>query len=91
MIDAPLLFECKLDKLCDKVMGVISKRELQIERIVARDDIDYETAEKRLNAQESNDFYLRRCDVIIENNNNIGAMEKEIKKIAEECGMVKKY
>ena len=47
IIDAPLLFECGLDKLCDKVIGVISKRDLQIERIIARDNIDYNQAESR--------------------------------------------
>ena len=31
IIDAPLLFESQLDKICDKIIGVISKRELQEE------------------------------------------------------------
>ena len=84
IIDAPLLFECKLDLLCDKVIGIISRRELQIDRIVARDNIDYDTAEKRLNAQENNEFYVKNCDIIIENNNNIEDMEYKIKRIAEE-------
>ena len=56
IIDAPLLFECELDKLCNSVVGIISKREMQIERIVARDNVDYEIAEKRLNAQETNEI-----------------------------------
>ena len=81
IIDAPLLFECGLEKLCDKVIGVISKRDLQIERIVARDNIDYEQAESRLNAQEDNEFYIKRCDVIIENNNDIEDIEKKISNI----------
>ena len=82
IIDAPLLFECELDKLCDKVIGIISKRDLQIERIVARDNIDYENAEKRLNAQESNEFYISKCDEIIENNNDIFHIENLVKEIA---------
>lgn len=85
IIDAPLLFECELDKLCDIVIGIISKREMQIERIVARDNVDYESAEKRLNAQQTNKFYIKKCDEIIENNNNLVNIEKEVKKI------VKKY
>ena len=85
IIDAPLLFECELDKLCDIVIGIISKREMQIERIVARDNVDYESAEKRLNAQQTNKFYIKKCDEIIENNNNLVNIEKEVKEI------VKKY
>ena len=81
IIDAPLLFECGLEKLCDKVIGVVSKRNLQIERIVARDNIDYQEAESRLNAQEDNEFYIKRCDVIIENNNDIKDIEEKLKDI----------
>jgi len=83
IIDAPLLFECELDKLCNVIIGVISKKELQIERIVARDNIDYEHAEKRINAQASNQKYISKCDEIIENNNNINDIEEKIKRIAK--------
>lgn len=81
IIDAPLLFECGLDKLCDKIIGVVSQRKLQIERIVTRDNIDSKHAEKRLQAQESNEFYIKQCDIIIENNNDIQDIEKKIKKL----------
>lgn len=87
IIDAPLLYECGLDEICDKVIGVISKRELQLDRIVARDNIDYESAEKRLQAQESNEFYIQRCDKIIENNDDLGYIEKHVDEIAIEYGI----
>ena len=83
IIDAPLLFECELERLCDKVIGIISQKELQIERIIERDSINYEQAQKRLNAQENNEFYIKKCDVIIENNNDLSFIEKEIKNIAD--------
>ncbi len=90
IIDAPLLFECELDKLCDKVIGIISKRELQLERIVARDNVDYENAEKRLNAQESNEFYKEKCDEIIENNNDIFKIGNLVKEIASKYNIITK-
>lgn len=40
IIDVPLLFETNLDKICDKTIGVIAKRETCIERIIKRDNID---------------------------------------------------
>ena len=81
IIDAPLLYEAGLDKICDKVIGVIAKKELQLDRMVARDNIDYEQAEKRLAAQKSNSYYQKKCDIIIENNdNNTQRIEEEIKK-----------
>ncbi len=90
IIDAPLLYESGLDKICDKVIGVVSQKELQIERIVARDDIDYEDAEKRLAAQKTNEFYKEKCDDIIENNNNFGQIENSVCQIAHKYGIVKK-
>ena len=89
IIDAPLLFESELNKICDKVIGVISNRELQTERIVARDDIDYEDAEKRLNAQQTNEFYMNKCDAIIENNNNLKSIKENVEKIAKTYGIEK--
>lgn len=84
VIDAPLLFECELNEICDKIIGVISRKELQLDRIVARDNIDYESAEKRLRAQEDNKFYIRNCDRIIENNNDLAYIEQEIEKLAKD-------
>ena len=89
IIDAPLLFESGLNKVCDKIIGVISNRELQLDRIVARDNIDFEDAEKRLNAQQSNEFYIKNCDDIIENNNNFLSIENNVEEIANKYGLDK--
>ena len=89
IIDAPLLFESGLNKVCDKIIGVISNRELQLDRIVARDNIDFEDAEKRLNSQQSNEFYIKNCDDIIENNNNFLSIENNVEKIANKYGLDK--
>ena len=89
-IDAPLLFECGLHELCNTVIGIISKRELQIQRIVERDNISYIDAENRLNAQKDNDFYIENCNEIIENNNDISDIEKHIEKIAIRYNITKR-
>lgn len=90
VIDAPLLFESNLNEICDVVIGIISNRELQIERIVARDNVSYEHAEKRINAQASNEFYIPHCDEIIENHNDLSRIEEEINEIAEKYNITKK-
>ena len=61
---------------------------MQIERIVARDNIDYEDAEKRLNAQQNNKYYIQRCDKIIENNNNLKNVFTELEKVCKEYEVV---
>ena len=58
IIDAPLLFESKLDDICNFTSGVIAKESVQIERIIKRDTISKEQACKRLKSQQTNNFYM---------------------------------
>ncbi len=81
IIDAPLLFESKLNEVCDMVIGVIAKRKVQIDRIMKRDNINSEHAEKRIQSQKNNDFYIQKCDKIIENNGDINIVKKEIENL----------
>ncbi len=89
VIDAPLLFESELDKICDRIIGVISKKQLQIERIVSRDNIDYDHATMRLDAQQKDDFYIKKCDAIIENNHDIKQLEQQVEELACKLRIVK--
>ena len=47
IIDAPLLIEAGLDKLCDYIISVIADKEIKIKRICNRDGLDIKTAESR--------------------------------------------
>ena len=78
-IDAPLLLEANLQKICDKTIAVISKdRNLQIKRIIKRDNIDKEHAIARLNAQHPNEFYIQNCDNTLINDETL---EQQIEKL----------
>ena len=78
-IDAPLLLEANLQEICNKTIAVISEdRDLQIQRIVKRDNIDREHAIARLNAQHSNEFYMQNCDDILINDETL---EQQIEKL----------
>ena len=81
IIDAPLLFEAELDKICDLVIGVIAKEQEKIERICNRDNINKETAKKRLNIQKSNEYIKEKSDYIIYNESSIEKLEEEIDKL----------
>ena len=89
-IDAPLLYEANLEKMCYKVIGVIAPHEIQIERIIARDDIDYEDAEKRLAVQANDEFFIKNCDYIIKNDNGFSKIEEQINDICNKIGIEKK-
>ena len=90
IIDAPLLFESKLDDICNFTIGVIAKESVQIERIIKRDSISKEQACKRLKAQQTNNFYMSKCTEIIENNNEYIETEKQIEEIAKKYNITKK-
>lgn len=65
--DAPLLFEAGLDKECDFVIAIVADRQTRIERIMARDGISLDTACGRLDSQHPNDYYERRSDFCVHN------------------------
>ncbi|MGM9523738.1 MAG: aminopeptidase [Faecousia sp.] len=53
VIDAIALFESGLAELCDTTVAVTAPRERRIERLMQRDGIPRDYAERRLNAQKS--------------------------------------
>lgn len=69
ILDVPLLFESKLNELCDYTIGVIAKEEDKICRICKRDNINKQKAIQRINSQPSDEFYINNCDYIINNSN----------------------
>lgn len=75
LLDAPTLFEAKLDMICYKIVSVIADTEKCAERIVKRDKITHEQARERLSSQHGADFFKERSDFVIENN---GTLERTI-------------
>ncbi len=84
-VDAPTLFESGFDGQCDVVIAVLAEKETRIERIIAREGLSREAAEARINAQPDDSFYSERSDYVIYNNGSLEALEKELKRIAEEA------
>lgn len=69
VIDAPLLFECGVDKLCDYVIAVTcAEEDTKISRICIRDKITKNQAKIRLEAQPDDEFYTSKADYVIYNN-----------------------
>ena len=80
MLDAPLLFESGLNKICNMIIGVITDKEICINRIIARDGMTEEEAEERINSQHDTKFFKIHCDYCIYNNdeNNMDFQISEI-------------
>ena len=81
VVNAPLLFESNLNQICDFVIAIIADRDIQIERIMKRDNLTKEAAEKRLNMQNSNEYFEENADYIIHNKESLKDLEKQLKKI----------
>ena len=81
LIDAPLLFEAKINEKCDYVIAVIAKNKEKIERICLRDDLKLEDAEARLSVQKDDKFFKLNSDFVIENNGNIDEIKYKIERI----------
>lgn len=67
LLDAPLLIEARLDRLCDLVVCVTAPLDLRVARIAARDGISADDALLRIRAQKRDIFYLQKCDYALYN------------------------
>ena len=81
VVNAPLLFESNLNQICDFVIAIIADKDVQIERIMKRDGLSKEEAEKRINMQNTNEFFEENADYIIYNKESLKDIEKQLKKI----------
>lgn len=73
LLDAPTLFESKLDMICTKIVSVCASESVCANRISVRDNITPEQAMSRISAQHTAKFFHERSDYFIEND---GAVEE---------------
>ena len=72
-IDAIGLFEGELAQLCDCTIAVLAPREDRVRRLMERDGITREYAEKRIDAQHDDCWFRERCTYVLENSGNLDA------------------
>ena len=67
-IDAIELFAGGQAKRCKKTLAVLADREIRLERIMSRDGIDRDYAQKRIDAQRPDSYFIENCDYTLYNN-----------------------
>lgn len=68
IIDAPLLFESGMDKICNATIAVICPDErLRMARVIERDGISEEQAKVRMKSQPKDEFYTEKTDFVVVN------------------------
>ena len=77
LIEAIKLFESGLNRLCDKVVVVLSSPAARLARIAARDTLSEEDASDRIQAQKDDDFFISHADYVIYNNADLSALYQQ--------------
>ncbi len=86
IIDAPLLFEAGLDRVCDLTVAVLAGKDTRRARIMARDGIQADVADRRIAAQPEERFYLDRAGNILYNDDDTKNLEKQMAVLLKEIG-----
>ncbi len=86
VIDAPLLYEAGAEALCDVVIAVTAPRDVRRTRIIARDGLTAEEADRRLDARDGAEETVARADIILENGGNFAAFEQALADAVDTLG-----
>jgi len=84
VMEVPLLFESKMDNLAEKIIVVTIPKERQIERIMERDKISREEAEKIISFQMTNEEREEKADYIIDNSQSMFSTKQQFEKILKQ-------
>ena len=83
-LEIPLLFETKLEYLCDVIICVYVDKETQIIRLMNRDNIDREFAIKKINSQMDLSVKKALSDYVIYNDKELNNTKEQIINIIKE-------
>ena len=83
-IDLPLFFEKQNYNEFDKVLVVYAPKELQIKRVLKRDNVDEEGAKAILNNQLDIEEKKFKADFIIDNSKDLKHLQKEIERFLKQ-------
>lgn len=78
IVDAPLLIEANFLDLVQKVLLIVCDEEVQIQRIIKRDNISREDAILRIKSQMSQNNKKNYADYIIDNSYDLEILNKQV-------------
>lgn len=80
-VDAPLLYEAGFDKTVDRVWLLSADINIRKKRLIKRDNVCEDTADKIIRTQMSEDEMRKRADVIIDSSKDIENTRLQIDKL----------
>lgn len=85
--DVPLLYETKQEHLYEGVLVVYVPKELQTERLMDRNGMSREEAERRIALQMDMEEKRRRADWLIDNSGSVEETERQVQQFWNSQGM----
>ncbi|MGG7048541.1 MULTISPECIES: dephospho-CoA kinase [unclassified Campylobacter] len=76
-VDIPLFFEGLSEKNFDKVIVVYAPENLLIERVMKRNELDYETARSRIQLQIDIEIKKQMADFVIDNRGDLENLKQQ--------------
>lgn len=83
IIDAALLIESGLNKICKIVISIIAPENIRINRIIKRDFITKEEAIKRVKSQNNEEFYRSNSSYVLDGTQDKYIIYEKIKEILD--------
>jgi dephospho-CoA kinase len=87
VVDVPLLYESGLESYFEQMMVVYVPRQTQLQRLMERNSLTIEEAERRLTAQMDIEEKKSRGDILIDNSSSIALTELQIERFWQEKGL----
>lgn len=78
ILDIPLLFESKLQYMCDKTLLVYADEDIQLQRLMQRNQLSEKEAMARIQSQMPLKDKKALADAVIDNNGTIEETEKQL-------------
>ncbi|OLS41453.1 dephospho-CoA kinase [Bacillus sp. MRMR6] len=88
VLDIPLLFESKLTSMVDKTILVYVDRDIQLKRLMERNNLSLEDAEARINSQMPLSDKISLADAVINNNGSINETKQQLVEILKSWGVL---
>ncbi len=85
-MDIPLLFESKLQHMVEKIAVVYAPADMQLARMIERDELEEEQAQKRLRAQFPIDQKKSEADFLIDNS---ASREETVKQVEQMLAVIR--
>lgn len=83
-LDAPLLIEYNLQYLVDKIIVIKVDEDIQLKRLMERDNITKEYAIKKIESQLPSNEKLKYANFIIDNSHDINSTYNQVDKILKQ-------